>query len=99
MVYTNIIDLLKSGQTASDIKKRFEELVLVLVDTLPNPSKPAILTFALDKISKYRNALVEFIKKHGGEFLTELGFELNLTVIMVVYIGFPLPLTLAVAHY
>ncbi len=98
MVYTNIIDLLKSGQTASDIKKRFEELDLVLVDTLPNPSKPAILTFALDKISKYRNALVEFIKKHGGEFLNELSVELNLTVSMGVDIGFPPSVTLAVEH-
>jgi hypothetical protein len=98
MVYTNIIDLLKLGQTPSDIKNRFEGLGLVPVNTLPNPSAPKMLTFALDKLSKYREALVEFIKKHGGEFLNELSVELNLTVSMGVNIGFPPSVSLAVEH-
>jgi len=98
MVYTNIIDQLKSGKSASEIKQRFEELDLVPANTLPNPNVPALLTVAFDKISKYRNGLVEFIKGHGGELLNELSIALELTVSLGVDIGFPPAVTFAVEH-
>jgi hypothetical protein len=98
MIYANIIELLKLGQSAAEIKKRFEELDLVPEGTLPNPDLPRLLAKAFDMISRYRQALVDIAKKHGGQLLNELSFELELTVSVGVDIGIPPSITLAVAH-
>src|SRR3982074_3943634 len=77
MIYTNIIEQIKSGQTAEDIRKRFESLGLVPPQLLPNPNIPALLQKALDKVATYRRALVDIVRYLGGELLNELEFELE----------------------
>ena len=98
MVYTNIIDQLKSGKTAAEIKERFDELDLVLPGTLPNPSLTRLLDTAFDKVSQYRKALVEIVRVHGRELLDELNFEWKLTASVGVNIGFPPAVTIAVEY-
>ncbi len=100
MVYTNIIDQLKSGKTAAEIKERFDELDLVLPTTLPNPIGTRLLAYAFDKVSQFRKALVEIVRGHGRELLSELGFELQLTYTYSVGVdlGLPPAVTLAVDY-
>jgi hypothetical protein len=98
MLYTNIIELLKSGKPASTIRKNFEALDLMPPNILPNPNVPALLTKAFNKVSQYRKALVEIIKRYGGELLNELSFEVGLTVSVGVDVGFPPSITIAVEH-
>jgi hypothetical protein len=96
MIYTNIIELLKQGQSAQTIREKMEELGLVPPGKLPNPNVPALLTKALNKIAQYRRALVEIIKRYGGEILNEMEFETGLTISVGVAIGFPPAVTIAV---
>ena len=98
MLYTNIIELLKSGKSASMIRSKFEALGLMPQDILPNPDVPALLTKAFNKVSQYRKALVEIIKRYGGKLLNELRFEVGLTVGVGVSIGFPPAVTISVEH-
>jgi hypothetical protein len=98
MLYTNIIELLKHDKSAEDIRKKMEELGLVPPSTLPNPHIPTLLTRALNKIAQYRRALVEVIRRYGGELLNELEFEPGLTISVGVAIGFPPSVTIAVEH-
>jgi len=99
MLYANIIELLKSGKSAAAIRSKFEgELGLMREGTLPNPNVPAQLTKAFQKISQYRKALVEIIKRFGGELLNELSFEVGLTVSVGVSVGFPPAVIISVEH-
>lgn len=98
MLYTNIIELLKHGKNAAEIRAKMEELGLVPEKTLPNPNVPALLTRALDKVAQYRRALVEVIKRYGGELLNELEFEAGRTISVGVNIGFPPSVAIAVEH-
>jgi hypothetical protein len=92
----DIIELLKQGQSAQTIREKMEELGLVPPGKLPNPNVPALLTKALNKIAQYRRALVEIIKRYGGEILNEMEFETGLTISVGVAIGFPPAVTIAV---
>src|SRR5687767_13094598 len=98
MLYTNIIEEIKSGTEASEIRTRFQNLELMPGAHLPNPNGPALLQKAFEKISAYRKALVDIVKKYGGELLNELSFELERTVSVGVNIGFPLSISLSVEH-
>jgi hypothetical protein len=98
MIYSNIIELLKSGKPAHEIRATIETLGLVPEGKLPNPNIPALLTKALDKLAQYRLALVEIVKRYGGPLLNELSFETGLTVSVGVEIGFPPAITIAVEH-
>jgi hypothetical protein len=98
MLYANIIEQIKSGQTAEAIRTRFNNLGILPGAELPNPSVPALLEKALDKISRYRKALVDIVKKYGGELLNELSFELERTVSVSVNIGFPPSVSIGVEH-
>ena len=89
MVYTNIIDQLKSRRTPTEVKTKFEELDLVLEATLPNPNMPALLGRAFDKITQYRRALIDFVKNYGAEFLNESGIDVETAATVSVNIGFP----------
>jgi hypothetical protein len=98
MIYTNIIEQLKTGKSASTIRLQFEALELVPVETLPNPDVPELLNKALAKIAQYRKALINIVKSVGGDLLKELSFEAGLTVSVGVDIGFPPAVTIAVEH-
>jgi hypothetical protein len=90
MVYMNIIDQLKSGKEPTVIKKRFEELELVPKDTLPNPDGLRLLNRALDKVNRYREALVAIVRRHGRTLVfDELDFARELTPSVALEIGFP----------
>jgi hypothetical protein len=90
MVYMNIIDQLKSGEAPTMIKPRSEELHLVPVNTLPNPNGLRLLNWALDKIERYREALVDIVKRHGRTLLfDDLNFARELTPSVALEIGFP----------
>jgi hypothetical protein len=98
LLYANIIELLKHDKSAEQIRLKMEELGLVPPGTLPNPNMPALLSRALDKIAQYRRALVELIRRYGGELLNELEFEAGLTISVGVNIGFPPSVAIAVEH-
>jgi hypothetical protein len=98
MVYTNIIELLKSGKQAPEIRTTFEALNLVPPGMLPNPNEQLLLDRAFGKVAQYRKALVEVVKRFGGQLLNELGVELGLTISVGVDIGFPPSITIAVEH-
>ena len=96
MVYANIIEQLKSGRTAEEIRARFEKMELVPVDKLPNPHEDQLLTKAFNKVSQYRMALVEIVRQYGRQLMTELSFEVGLTVTVGVNVGFPPSVLIAV---
>jgi hypothetical protein len=93
MVYMNIIDQLKSGEEPTNIKKRFEELQLVPENTgepLPNPDGRRLLDRALEKVTRYREALVDIVKRHGRTLVfDDLDFARELTPGVALEIGFP----------
>ncbi|HEX5837395.1 MAG TPA: hypothetical protein VFY26_06165 [Anaerolineales bacterium] len=98
MIYTNIIEQLKEGKSAATIRLQLEGLELVPSGTLPNPDVPELLNKAFMKIGRYRRAMVEIVKRFGGEMLQELSFEVGLTVSVGVDLGFPPAMTIAVEH-
>jgi hypothetical protein len=98
MLYSNIIEQIKSGTDATTVRERFQKLGLLPGATLPNPNVPALLQKAFDKISVYRKALIDIVKRYGGELLNELSFELERTVSVGVNIGFPPSVSIAVEH-
>ena len=98
MIYSNVIELLKSGKQAATIKKKLEALELVPPGKLPNPDALVLLTKAFSKLSQYRKALIDIIKQYGGELLNELDFEPGLTISVGVNVGFPPSVTIAVEH-
>ncbi len=98
MLYSNIIELLKSGKSAEEIRSTIEGLGLVPTGKLPNPNVPALLNKAFNKVAQYRRALVEIIKGYGGALLNELSFEVGRTISVGVSIGFPPAVTIAVEH-
>lgn len=98
MIYSNIIELLKSGKSAQEIRSTIESLDLLPEGKLPNPNMPALLTKAFNKVAQYRRALVEIIKGYGGALLNELSFEVGHTISVGVSIGFPPAVTIAVEH-
>jgi hypothetical protein len=98
MLYTNIIELLKSGKQAPEIRRTFEEYGLVPAGVLPNPNEMALLARAFNKIAQYRQALVDIVKRFGGELLNELEFEAGQTISVGVSVGFPPAVTIAIEH-
>jgi hypothetical protein len=90
MVYMNIIDQLKSGEDPTHIRMRFEELELVPENTLPNPFGLSLLHRALDKVTRYREALLDIVKRHGRTLVFDnLDFPQELTPSVALEIGFP----------
>jgi hypothetical protein len=100
MVWANIIERVKAGDQPTFIRSRFQhELQLVpLTAQLPNPDGLALLNKAANKLSKYRNAMVTFIRKWGGKFLDELSLETDFAVGLGVELGFPPAISLTVEH-
>jgi len=98
MLYTNIIEQIKSGKSAEEVRQTFQSLGLLPGATLPNPSIPALLQKAFDKVSTYRRALIEIVKNYGGALLDELSFALESKVIVGVNNGFPPTVSIAVEH-
>lgn len=96
MVYTNIIEQLKSGTNSETIRPRFEQLGLVPVGKLPNPHEDALLTKAFNKLSQYRTLLLEIVRRHGRQLVMELSFEAGLTVSIGVNLGFAPSVVIAV---
>ena len=97
MVYTNIIEQLKWGSEAPDIKARFEALDLVPSGTLPNPNGSALLTRAFRKVARYKTALVDIVKRHGQTLLfDDLEFAQNLTPSVALQISIPPALSFGV---
>jgi hypothetical protein len=97
MVYTNIIDQLKAGEEPADIKRRFEDLHLVPVGTLPNPDGLRLLNRALDKIERYRKALIDIVKRHGRTLVfDDLEFARELSPSVALEIGFPPSISIGV---
>jgi hypothetical protein len=98
MFWTNVIERLKAGDTPTSIRKRFGDDLGLVLRGIPNPNVTGALNRALDKVSKYRRAMVEFIRKHGGAFLEELSMEAGLTVGLGVQLGFPPAVVLSIEH-
>ena len=98
MVYTNIIEQLGDGRSAEQIRSTIGGLDLVPASHLPNPNVPALLEQVFMKIARYRNALVEVIRRFGGELLNELEFEFGLITSVGVNVGFPPSVSIAVEH-
>lgn len=96
MVYMNIIEQLKWGVPASNIKPHLENLGLVPQGTLPNPNRPALLDRAFERISRYRETLVDVVRRFGGDLLNELHFEQSLAATVQVNVGFPLSVSVGV---
>lgn len=94
MVYANIIEQVKAGRSAPDIRRQFEELELVPPGVLPNPH--GLLDFAFRKLDKFREGMVDFVKHRGKEFLAQLSLEFGLTVGIGVGLGFPPSISLIV---
>jgi hypothetical protein len=91
MVWGNIIERVKAGEQPTFIRSRFQHELQLVPSTsqLPNPDGLALLNKATDKLSKYRNAMVTFIRRWGGNFLDELSLETDFTVGLGVELGFP----------
>ena len=80
MVYMNIIDQLKLGEEPTKIRERFEELELVPESTLPNPDGLRVKDWALAKVARYREALIDIVKRHGRTLVfDDLDFARELT--------------------
>jgi hypothetical protein len=71
--------LITSGQSASDIRKRFEDLDIVPRGTLQNQNENRLLSFALDKVSRYRQGMIDFMKDRGGHVINALSQDVGLT--------------------
>jgi hypothetical protein len=89
MVYTNIIEQIKSGRSATDVRQQFEELELVPSRILPNPSAKRMLDFCFKKISRYRQVMVDFVETRGNDFITRLSDEVGLAAGLGLELGFP----------
>jgi hypothetical protein len=95
MVYTNIIEQLKEGTEATEVKKRFENLGLVKPGTLPNPLARRLIGRARSRLEKYRKALIDIVRDFGEDLLREeLRFGAETTAVIQVNIGLPLQVTL-----
>jgi hypothetical protein len=83
-VYTNIIEQLKSGTAASEVKARFEDtLSLIPDDTLPNPKRHEAIERAFKKVQHYGTSMVLYVKKFGNDLLAkelEVGTEHTATI-------------------
>jgi hypothetical protein len=95
MVYVNVIELLKAGQSAATIRCQFEYLGLVPPDVLPNPEEHRALEKALDKLARFRQALLDIAHRFGHDLLSELGVDAEAAVSLGVAVGFPPALTIA----
>jgi hypothetical protein len=94
MVYANIIEQMKAGRSAPDIRRQFEEFELVPQGVLPNPH--GLLDHAFRKTDKLRELMIDFVKHRGKEFLAKLSIDFGLTVGIGVELGFPPSISLIV---
>ena len=92
-VYTNIIEQLKSGREASEVKVLFENtLGLIPTGTLPNPEVHAALEKAFKKVSRYATVMVVYMRDFGRELLAgELEFGAQHTTTLQVQVSFTSP--------
>jgi hypothetical protein len=98
-LYWNVLERVKSGaQEPTTIREQFERLELMPKGILPNPAARKLVQKAFDKLAVYRRALVDLVQRFGGELLSELSFELGLTVSLGVEVGFPPAVTIAIEH-
>jgi hypothetical protein len=98
-VYANLLELLKKGESAADIKKRFLELgLLPNYSEIPNPNAAKLAEWVLNKLGQIKGVLVELIGKRGGELLNELGLEVGGTVGLTVSLSFPPAVEITVEH-
>ena len=90
MIYSNIIEEVKTkGTSAADIRVRYETLDLVPANILPNPDGSWIINKSLDKIDKFRKALVDIVRTRAAQLVRELNFDVSLSVTFQVTLGVP----------
>jgi hypothetical protein len=91
LVWSNIIERLKAGDTPDHIKSEFRDRLQLIPENIdfPNPNESRLLNKAINKVSKYRRAMVTFVRNWGARFLHELRMEVGLTVGLGVELGFP----------
>ena len=87
LVYTNIIEQLKGGRSAAIIRLTFEQLDLVLPGVLPNPNGNRLLNYAFDKLSKYKQGMIDFARTRGTAFVGTLSTEVGLAASIGVELG------------
>lgn len=99
-VYSNIIEDLKSGKGADEVKTNYEAtLGLIPRDTLPNPLGERALRSAFKMAQRYATAIVVFIRDFGQLLLTdELSFGAEHTATLQVQIGLSPSVTLGTEY-
>jgi len=95
-VYSNLIEKLKAGETAADLRQRFTDLEIVPSD-LPNPNDGRLLDYCIKRLSKYRQCLISLATKYGRELLHEMGAH-DLSAGLAVTLGIPPSIELSVGY-
>jgi hypothetical protein len=99
-VYSNIVEDLKSGKDAHEVKMNYEAtLSLIPRNTLPNPVTERALRWAFKMAQRYATAMVGFIRDFGEALLTEeLKFGAEHTATLQVQIGVSPSVTLGTEY-
>lgn len=92
MIYSNVVESLKQAPevetAARTLKKRYEELGLIGQENQwPNPLGSRLMRHALDKLSQFRNAMLELLRTRGRQLLRELNFDPSLAVALQLSLG------------
>lgn len=89
MLYTKIIEHIKSERYLSNIKSSFKELDLPDEYFLDSPDKDRLLQHAIGKVSIYRIMLIEIVSKYRETLLNELELGGETAATVTVSLGFP----------
>ncbi len=94
-IYTNLLEEIKRlsprepqqnyDQDAADIKIKFEQLGLIPLHNLPNPTTAErIVNYVLEKIGRFGRALVEIMAKCALELRREIRIDPSVTLLLEV---------------
>ena len=106
LFYANIIEQINSGTVVGnkkDLKTRLEKIGMkfpIFGDSLQIDDQSKLLQEIIDRVSACQEALVEVVKKYGGELLNELEFEADQyqSAIVGVNAGLQPSISISVVH-
>jgi hypothetical protein len=75
--------------TAKNLKTRFVALGLIDEEQnqWPNPVTTWLMRFSLDKLSRFRTAMLDLLRTRGRQLLQELNFDPTLAVAFQLSLG------------